>query len=184
MVHWRYAVLIVAATLLLARFSVLQIDFAGDHQYLYRYPTYLQDGSPSHSGVMIGVYLRENSLPGDTIAVFPAGQAPYFSGMRAYDMLGKSDAYIAKLNDFQGNRPGHNKFDSGYIMAKQPTYIFPGFYTLWPGSDAERRDLIQAIEHSHPWLYDLLTNEDFVAYCMPYSVETNAAQVLFQCKWP
>jgi arabinofuranosyltransferase len=68
-----------------------------------------------------------------TIGVLWAGAIPYYTGRKAYDFLGKSDSYIARLPpDVSGkigwngmnSVPGHNKYDLNYsIKTLQPTYV-------------------------------------------------------------
>jgi len=68
-----------------------------------------------------------------TVAVVCAGTIPYYTGLRAYDMLGKADAHIAHLppaidyHPVDGSYyfiPGHNKHDLRYtILDKLPTYV-------------------------------------------------------------
>ena len=54
-----------------------------------------------------------------------AGAIPYFTGRRAVDFLGKSDAHVGRLApDLSGSVgwagmssvPGHNKYDLGYSL--------------------------------------------------------------------
>ena len=78
--------------------------------------------------------------PEATAAVTWAGAFPYYWGGRCYDMLGKSDAHIARLRA----RPemplaGHNKFDPKYTIEQQrPDLVVDGirlmpveFYDLY-----------------------------------------------------
>jgi hypothetical protein len=62
-----------------------------------------------------------------------AGVIPYYTGLKGYDFLGRTDAYIAALPpDLSGDIawsgmysvPGHNKYDLTYSIEQlQPTYI-------------------------------------------------------------
>lgn len=179
----KLAILLTIGILLFARFSTLQIDFFDNEKHIVRYSSYMQGWSPSHDGVLAGVYLNTVKGIHDSLAVFPAGQSPYFSMIYAIDMLGKSDQYIAKLDEVYGNRPGHNKFDAVYSMARKPSYVFPGLYRTWPSSKKEQVQLILGMEGDDSWLYDLFTNTQFVTYCLPNPVDTGGQHALFQCKW-
>jgi len=78
------------------------------------------------------VALNDITDPNATIAVTAAGTLPYYVDLKAIDMLGKSDAYIASLQpnlngqpSWMGmsSMPGHNKYDLNYsIIELQPTY--------------------------------------------------------------
>jgi hypothetical protein len=65
-------------------------------------------------------------LPKDAwIAVTNAGRLPYFAERRTLDMMGLSDAHIARskiLYKF-GLVPGHLKGDGGYILDRAPELI-------------------------------------------------------------
>ncbi len=92
--------------------------------------------------VNTGLMLQKIAKPNATIAVLAAGDIPYYSGLRAIDMLGKSDAYIAHLPPrlVGGPRwfnmisvPGHNKYDLTYSILKlQPSWTEA---LKWYGSD-------------------------------------------------
>jgi len=65
-------------------------------------------------------------LPKDAwIAVTNAGRLPYFAERRTLDMMGLSDAHIArtKVLDKFGLVPGHLKGDGGYILDRAPELI-------------------------------------------------------------
>jgi arabinofuranosyltransferase len=76
---------------------------------------------------LIGYALRANTSPDATIAHFWAGAAPYFSQRPALDLLGKCDRTIARQVAKPGlMKPGHNKYDFAYSLAKQPDLIVGG----------------------------------------------------------
>ena len=80
--------------------------------------------------VRSALLLREVAAPGDTIAVFAAGIVPYYSELRAVDLLGKNDAVIAH-QPIQPHRlgSGHNKFDFDYSLGQQrPDLVMPLAY--------------------------------------------------------
>ncbi|PZS02073.1 MAG: hypothetical protein DLM69_04375, partial [Candidatus Chloroheliales bacterium] len=48
----------------------------------------------------------------------------YYTGLYTIDMLGLTDSHIAHgPGRSDGFSPGHNKFDIGYVLSRQPTYI-------------------------------------------------------------
>jgi hypothetical protein len=74
----------------------------------------------AHIQVVIGVMLREQALPDSVVAVIPAGFVPYFSHLRAIDLLGKSDAHIAHLPYAEGGYAAHGKYDPEYSFGRNP----------------------------------------------------------------
>ncbi len=71
--------------------------------------------------------------PDASVAVMSAGAIPYFTGLKAYDILGKTDPYIARLRGAVDPEPspgkyhylpGHNKHDLNYsIVDLRPTFV-------------------------------------------------------------
>ena len=74
-------------------------------------------------------------MPKDAVvAVYAAGQIPYFSGLRAHDMLGLNDTYIGGLSmPHMGHGvPGHEKWNANYTLeVVKPDIIVEG--RLIPG---------------------------------------------------
>lgn len=74
-------------------------------------------------------------MPKDAvIAVYAAGEIPYFSGLRAHDMLGLNDPHIGSLSMPEMGRgvPGHEKWDARYTLeVVRPDIIVEG--RLVPG---------------------------------------------------
>ena len=68
--------------------------------------------------VRIGRWLREASDPDTVVAVYAAGQVPYYSHRYSHDMLGLNDAHIAGLDSRGLGRGlvGHEKFDVAYTL--------------------------------------------------------------------
>ncbi|MCA9533617.1 MAG: hypothetical protein KC593_08065 [Myxococcales bacterium] len=100
---------------LLAALAVTLIPRTGI-QGLYE-PTV--NGDPAIQ-VVVGVMLRQQALPDSSVAVIPAGFVPYFSRLRAIDLLGKSDAYIAHLPYAPGGHAAHGKYDPEYSFGRNP----------------------------------------------------------------
>ena len=97
----------------------LYVLFAADissRQRTYRqWSTY---AAADKERVAIGKWMREK-LPADTrIAAFAIGQLAYYSGFYTHDMLGITDAHIARLKMPGMGRgvPGHEKYDSNYTL--------------------------------------------------------------------
>jgi hypothetical protein len=86
--------------------------------------------------------LKEVTTEGASVAVLAAGVVPYYTDLRAHDMLGRTDAYIASLPaDISGatawggmlSVPGHNKYDLEYsVKQMRPTYVEA---SAWGGQD-------------------------------------------------
>ena len=71
------------------------------------------NGDPSIQ-VVVGVMLRQQALPDRSVAVIPAGIVSYLNHLRAIDLMGKSDRYIAHLPCVQGGRAAHGEYDPEY----------------------------------------------------------------------
>jgi hypothetical protein len=86
--------------------------------------------------------LNELTTEEASVAVLAAGVVPYYTDLRAHDMLGRTDAYIASLPaDISGatgwggmiSVPGHNKYDLEYSVKQlRPTYVEA---SAWGGQD-------------------------------------------------
>jgi len=70
-------------------------------------------------------WLGENADLDDTVAVTIAGVIPYFTGLETVDMLGLSDAHIAREGvKIPGlGKPGHECYDSEYVLGRAPEWI-------------------------------------------------------------
>jgi arabinofuranosyltransferase len=82
-------------------------------------------------GRAIGDWLKQQAAQreGETwIAVDAAGAVPYFSGLPTIDMLGLTDAHIARREIEKGGAffPGHQKGDGRYVFERRPDYIVFG----------------------------------------------------------
>ena len=62
-------------------------------------------------------YFRDHTDPSTTLGLHWAGIPKYFSHRYAIDLLGRSDAHIARTEIHAGRfRPGHSKWDWDYIV--------------------------------------------------------------------
>lgn len=91
--------------------------------------------------IRIGKWLRDNAPRDTKIAVYAAGEIPYFSGLYAHDMLGLNDAHIASIDvpSLGKGVAGHEKSDPEYTLnVVKPDIIIDGH--LVPGL-RDHRDL-------------------------------------------
>ncbi|MFP8881416.1 MAG: hypothetical protein VCE43_19225 [Myxococcota bacterium] len=68
-------------------------------------------------------YLRLHTDKSVTLAVHWGGVPVYFSGRKAFDVLGKSDRHIARL-EVDHFYPGHSKWDWDYVLAELRPDVF------------------------------------------------------------
>jgi hypothetical protein len=99
-------------------YNIYQLNF-------YYITPLLLNEKVAENGKEAGLWLKENVHPDAVIATNTAGSIPYFSGLRAIDMLGLNDTHIAhKKTDRMGTRyAGHEKADGKYVLEKRPDYI-------------------------------------------------------------
>jgi arabinofuranosyltransferase len=131
--------------------------------------------------------LRDHLPPSSSIALNPAGAIPYGSGLRAYDMLGLTDAHIARTTPERlgTGQPGHEKGDGRYILDRRPDVILmgnvlaldhsPESWSRWRWRvvlrseeelmrlpDLERLYVVDALPLSGRWCLVFLRRRDFV----------------------
>lgn len=76
------------------------------------------------NNIRLGLALKAVCSDQAVTADFSAGAAPYFSELRSIDMLGRSDAVIAREAAYKPRGvPGHDKFDVDYILRRKPDVI-------------------------------------------------------------
>ncbi len=80
------------------------------------------NGDP-YEQIQTAMVIKKNARPDSSVAVFAAGIVPYFTRLRAIDLLGKSDTHIARLKPFPGSGIGHGKIDPVYSVAKAPDLV-------------------------------------------------------------
>jgi arabinofuranosyltransferase len=78
-----------------------------------RQPTLLHEQNADN--LRFARYLTRHTDPTTSLGAYWAGVPPYFSERPAIDVLGKSDAHIAKL-DVPRFIPGHSKWDWDYVL--------------------------------------------------------------------
>jgi hypothetical protein len=78
---------------------------------------------------VLGLELQKRVPPETVIAVVYAGSTPYWSRLPAVDLLGKSDAVIARSSPAGPFQPGHNKWDYRFsVTTYRPDLILQTFY--------------------------------------------------------
>jgi arabinofuranosyltransferase len=73
--------------------------------------------------IQVAMLLKKNARPDSSVAVITAGIVPYFTRLKAIDILGKSDKHIARLQPFKGAMVGHGKLDPPYTLGKDPDLV-------------------------------------------------------------
>jgi len=66
----------------------------------------------------LGLWFRDNTPPGTTIAISDVGAVGYFSERRILDMFGLIDPHIAHLRGRM-----HYKADPAYVLSREPDYV-------------------------------------------------------------
>jgi hypothetical protein len=105
------------------------VPFAGEQVFLKDAKSVAQN----RDSVNVALTLDDLLRPDATIAVFWAGAIPYYAPFHAFDLLGKSDRYVAGLPpDLSGTLtwsrmryvPGHNRYDLRRTVEKlRPTFL-------------------------------------------------------------
>jgi hypothetical protein len=80
------------------------------------------NGDP-YEQIQTAMIVKKNARPDSSIAVIPAGILPYFTRMRAIDILGKTDSHIAHMVPFPGSMVGHGKLDPDYTLGLKPDLV-------------------------------------------------------------
>jgi hypothetical protein len=73
--------------------------------------------------IQVAMLLKKNARPDSSVAVITAGIVPYFTRLKAIDILGKSDRHIARLAPYKGAMVGHGKQDPEWTLGKQPDFV-------------------------------------------------------------
>lgn len=86
---------------------------------------FVRSDKVAERGELAGLWLRKHAAPDAVIATNTAGSIPYFSRLRAIDMLGLNDSHIAHLQveNMGAGIAGHEKADGDYVVARRPTFI-------------------------------------------------------------
>lgn len=76
------------------------------------------------------------------MAVHAAGQTPYYSERYSIDMLGKSDAHIARMQQVTGLRAGHNKWNYHHSVVAQQADLVVHAWGQLPAFMATRLEFV------------------------------------------
>jgi hypothetical protein len=90
----------------------------------------------------IGEWLRQNTPPDALIAASAVGATPYFAERTTIDVLGLTDAHIARAprNERAAGLAGHERSDPDYVMGRRPlvvTYYAAAYLNHHPALDSE-----------------------------------------------
>jgi hypothetical protein len=77
-------------------------------------------------GRQVGEWLRLHYPPGTLVATNCAGTVPYFSELPCIDMLGLTDAHIARVRPDRTAWIGHEKGDGEYVLSRRPAIVILG----------------------------------------------------------
>jgi hypothetical protein len=78
----------------------------------------------NHGWTELGRWLEFHAAPQEVVAVGAAGRIPYYSRRTTIDMLGLTDAHIARRHLPLGQgMPGHEKFDTPYVLGRAPDWV-------------------------------------------------------------
>src|SRR5262249_13194125 len=80
------------------------------------------NGDP-YEQIQVAMLMRKNARPDSTVAVIPAGILPYFTRMKAIDILGKSEKHVARVRPCPGSMVGHGKLDPAYTLSQKPDLV-------------------------------------------------------------
>ena len=123
------ALVVVASALCLGGALLLNWDFR--REATFELPPYNTEFN--HAAVSAALAIEAVTTEDASVGVVWAGGLPYYSGRKAIDFLGRTDANVASLQaDCSGtiawrgmkSVPGHNKYDLEYsIVELKPTYV-------------------------------------------------------------
>lgn len=158
----RHATLIAAIVLAALALFDLRAAFAGR-----AFDFVQQDRREVRLWREVGVWFRRHATPGESIALIPAGAIPYYSGLVTIDMLGLNDRTIARAPvRAMGSGPaGHEKYDTDYVLSRQPTYILLGIYQ----EQATRPSADDTLALYYPAEKDLARSPEFLRLYRPVS---------------
>jgi hypothetical protein len=77
-------------------------------------------------GLPVGNWLRQNVEAGTWVATNCAGSLPYASELPVLDMLGLTDAHIARSPGDASRWTGHARGDGAYVLSRRPGIIIFG----------------------------------------------------------
>jgi arabinofuranosyltransferase len=73
--------------------------------------------------IVLGLAIHANTSREQTVALFGLGLAGYFADRPVIDMLGKTDAHVARTPAKLWRQVGHQKSDPAYVLGRRPEYV-------------------------------------------------------------
>lgn len=122
------------------------------------------DNGGPEAGTVAGILIERNTSTEASLGVIAAGAVSYFSRRSVIDMLGKSDARIAREPRRAAFPRGHDKFDFDYVLGREPDLIV----TFFPSETVERH--ARGEEVRLPYLAALAGNPAFVDHYLPHPI--------------
>jgi hypothetical protein len=125
-----------AGAVLVAALAILNFNYSFFKEWLLIRPPHFT--TENETNVRRALAIKELTDQDATIAVSWAGAPPYFADRRGVDLLGKSDAHIARLPaDPSRHIPGHNKVDVAYSLDHyKPDVIAAEYLDIFVGEPA------------------------------------------------
>lgn len=79
-------------------------------------------------------WLQTHASPGSLVAATPGGAIGYYMDLPLIDMLGLTDAHIARspVAFHEQRRPGHERADGRYVLSRRPDFILLGNVAVLP----------------------------------------------------
>ncbi len=115
----------------IALLAIVTLQLSFRHRDLARTSAVYFGRAITERWMQAGLWLRENARPGDVVATPVAGALPYASDLVSIDLYGLNDRAIARRDmPLGGGRADHEKFDSEYVLARRPDYIYLGPFEM------------------------------------------------------
>ncbi len=113
---------------------------------------------PHELHVAAGRWFAENAPPGATLATTAAGIVPYYSGLYTIDMLGLTDAYVARHGKRTAALPGHELSATDYVLGRRPYYILV-YDLIFTSGPVSIEDVVKGTQW--PAAYEMATSPRF-----------------------
>jgi hypothetical protein len=108
-----------------------------------------QEGWMADRWSEVGRWFKANTEPDTSIAVGVVGAIPYYADLKTYDTLGLTNREVGTQGQTHlAGRPGHQKYNTAYLLAEKPDYIIFGISGLLPepvGIDSISQDYDYAV---------------------------------------
>ena len=82
----------------------------------------------------LGRYLQRILPPDTSIGCGSTGAIGYYSGMRIVDILGLTEAHIAREGEIVATQPGHMRTDGAYVLDQEPDLLLLGNIQIHRGT--------------------------------------------------